>query len=94
MTIYDEHYDFDEDRLLTDEEIEIIPPSLDLVSKYINYVVKASKMEAEIPILGFLYLEKVLKRSGLLMNGMNWRRLVLVSLCLASKIWDDDSLEN
>ena len=28
------------------------------------------------------------------MNFSNWKRLTLISLILASKIWDDDSLEN
>lgn len=28
------------------------------------------------------------------MNHTNWKRLTLISLILASKIWDDDSLEN
>ena len=28
------------------------------------------------------------------MNYGNWKRLTLISLILASKIWDDDSLEN
>ena len=29
-----------------------------------------------------------------MINGTNWKRLTLISLILASKIWDDDSLEN
>ena len=28
------------------------------------------------------------------MNHSNWKRLTLICLLLASKIWDDDSLEN
>lgn len=28
------------------------------------------------------------------MNYQNWKRVTLISLILASKIWDDDSLEN
>ena len=61
---------------------------------YCKYVMIASKMEKEIPILALVYLERLLERTGILMNNLNWRRLVLISLCLSSKIWDDDSLEN
>lgn len=51
-------------------------------------------MEKEIPILCLIYIERFLTKSGLLMNYSNWKRLTLISLILASKIWDDDSLEN
>ena len=51
-------------------------------------------MEKEIPILCLVYIERFLTQSGLLMNFSNWKRLTLISLILASKIWDDDSLEN
>ena len=51
-------------------------------------------MEKEIPILCLVYLERFLTRTGILMNFANWKRLTLIALILASKIWDDDSLEN
>jgi hypothetical protein len=51
-------------------------------------------MEKEIPILCLIYIERFLTKTGLLMNHINWKRLTLISLLLASKIWDDDSLEN
>jgi len=51
-------------------------------------------MEKEIPILCLIYIERFLTKTGLLMNYANWKRLTLITLILASKIWDDDSLEN
>ena len=51
-------------------------------------------MEKEIPILCLIYLERFTKKTGILLNSSNWKRLTLISLILASKIWDDDSLEN
>lgn len=51
-------------------------------------------MEKEIPILCLVYVERFLTKTGILMNHANWKRLTLISLILASKIWDDDSLEN
>lgn len=51
-------------------------------------------MEKEIPILCLVYIERFLTKTGVLMNHANWKRLTLISLILASKIWDDDSLEN
>ena len=69
-------------------------PSERYIADYCKYVTIACKMENEIPIVCLVYLEKLLTTTGILLNKWNWRRLVLICLTLASKIWDDDSLEN
>ena len=51
-------------------------------------------MENEIPIICLVYLERLIMKTGILLTVDNWRRLTLISLCLGSKVWDDDSLEN
>lgn len=76
-------------------EDQFIPmPSEKYIADYCKYVTISCKMENEIPIVCLVYLEKLLLTTGILLNKWNWRRLVLICLCLASKIWDDDSLEN
>ena len=92
MLVFNEKYSIEKKEIETD--VEVMPPTYDLVFKYWKYVVIASKMEKEIPILALVYLERLLTRTGILMNNLNWRRLMLTTLCIASKIWDDDSLEN
>ena len=69
-------------------------PSIEEIYYYCKYVIVSGRMEKEIPILCLIYIERFLTKSGLLMNFANWKRLTLISLILASKIWDDDSLEN
>lgn len=69
-------------------------PSEAEIFEYCKYVTTSSKMENEIPIISLVYIERLLLKTGLLVNKYNWRRLALVTLCLGSKIWDDDSLEN
>jgi len=54
----------------------------------------SSKMESEIPIMALVYIERLMKKTGVLVNIHNWSRIVMVTLCIASKIWDDESLEN
>lgn len=92
MQFFSEYYDFENDIL--DEDLVINMPSETDIFEYCKYVTTASKMENEIPIIALVYLERLLLKTGLLINKYNWRRLALVSLCLGSKIWDDDSLEN
>ncbi|CAI2363742.1 unnamed protein product [Moneuplotes crassus] len=92
MLTFNERYSIAKQKI--EEDVEIVDPSFDLIYKYCKYVVIASKMEKEIPILALVYLERLVTRTGVLMNKLNWRRLILTTLCVASKIWDDDSLEN
>lgn len=92
MLTFNERYSIEKQEI--EEDIEVVPPSYELVYKYCKYVVVSAKMEKEIPILALVYLERLIMRTGILMNNLNWRRLILTTLCVASKIWDDDSLEN
>lgn len=92
MIVFNERYDVHDGKL--EDSVELIPPTYELLYSYAWYVVIASKMEKEIPIIALVYLERLLEWTGILMNNLNWRWLTLVTLCLASKIWDDDSLEN
>jgi len=51
-------------------------------------------MENEAPIIAMVYIERILRKTGMLVNKYNWKRILLVCMCVASKVWDDDSLEN
>ena len=50
-------------------DIELIPPSYDLVYEYVIYVVSSTKMEDEIPVIALVYLEWLLEWNGLLVNS-------------------------
>ena len=64
------------------------------IYKYAKRIMIRSKMEKEIPIIALLYIEKVMLKTGILINSSNWKRFTLISLVIGSKIWDDDSFEN
>ena len=74
--------------------MEIIDPSAHDIAAYAKYVTIASKMENEAPIIAMVYIERILRKAGMLVNKYNWKRILLVCMCVASKVWDDDSLEN
>lgn len=82
------------DELTYNEDTFVAVPTEKYIAEYCKYVTIACKMENEIPIVCLVYLEKLLLMTGILLNKYNWRRLLLICLTLASKIWDDDSLEN
>ena len=74
--------------------LDIVDPSADDIAAYAKYVTVASKMENEAPVIALVYIERILTKTGILVNKYNWKRMLLVCLCVASKVWDDDSLEN
>lgn len=82
------------DQMVGGHEASGTAPTLEEMYYYCKYVIISGRMEKEIPILCLVYLERFLTKTGVLMNHTNWKRLTLISLLLASKIWDDDSLEN
>ena len=94
MRVFDYHYNFQEDMLKNYDDGYVDVPSLEELYYYCKYVIISGRMEKEIPILCLIYLERFFTKTGILMTGGNWKRLTLISLILASKIWDDDSLEN
>jgi hypothetical protein len=91
MRIFDQNYNFDRDQL---GEPITTAPSLEEIYYFCKYVIITGRMEKEIPILCLIYLERFTKKTGILINQSNWKRLATITLILASKIWDDDSLEN
>ena len=93
MRIFDQNYDFENDQLVGGG-YQGPDPTLEELYYFCKYIIISGRMEKEIPILCLVYIERFLTKSGLLMNSCNWKRVTLISLILASKIWDDDSLEN
>ena len=76
------------------EDIDVIEPSSEDIAAYCKYVTIASKMENETPVIALVYIERILIKTGILINKYNWKRILVICLCVASKVWDDDSLEN
>ncbi len=94
MRVFDYAYNFTSDQMEQYDEEFVDIPTLEELYYYCKYVIITGRMEKEIPILCLIYLERFFTMTGILMTGRNWKRLTLISLILASKIWDDDSLEN
>lgn len=92
LRFFDERLEFDAE--VFNEDKHVVTPSVEDIAAYGKYVTIASKMENETPIIALVYIERLLRKTGVLVNKYNWKRILLVCLCVASKVWDDDSLEN
>ena len=70
-------------------------PSRTDIKNFMQLVMMAGKMEKEIPILAYAYIIRLLSlcRHDSI-TPYNWKNIVLITLIEASKVWDDQSLEN
>ena len=70
------------------------PPDPQTIFEFCANIMILTKMEKEVIILSLIYIERLIFNTGFIINSRNWRRIIFISLIIASKIWDDDSLEN
>eukprot|EP01102_Stenamoeba_stenopodia_P007505 TRINITY_DN2098_c0_g1_i1.p1 TRINITY_DN2098_c0_g1~~TRINITY_DN2098_c0_g1_i1.p1 ORF type:complete len:868 (-),score=205.54 TRINITY_DN2098_c0_g1_i1:137-2740(-) len=70
------------------------PPSVDIIFDFVNQIFTAMKLSAECGIMALAYFERVTKRTGVTVHARNWRRLVLCSFILASKVWEELAIWN
>ena len=61
---------------------------------YHVYFGNSSDSLKEVVVLSLIYIERLIYNTGLLLTSRNWRRILLTSMIIASKIWDDNSFEN
>lgn len=92
LRFFDVRMEFDSEIFNEDKEVPM--PTEHDIGAYCKYVTVASKMENEIPVIAMVYIERLFRKTGVLINKYNWKRILLICLCVASKVWDDDSLEN
>jgi len=70
-----------------------IPP-LPLVEKYCKDIYKVGQLASEALIMSVAYLQRIMENSAFKVYTFNWRRIILASLILASKVWEDQAVWN
>jgi len=69
-------------------------PSIETITHFINTVFKVEKLTAEPGVMCMIYINRVVDRTKITFHPCNWRRLVLSSLILASKVWEELAVWN
>ena len=69
-------------------------PNKEVIATFCKNIILTCKMEKEVPILCLVYIERLILGSNFGLTGKNWRKITLIALIMASKIWDDESFEN
>ena len=90
--IFDE--DFNYLIMKTTERRYIPPPDPQTIFDFMADIIILTKMEKEVIVLSLIYIERYIFNTGLLLTSRNWRRILLTSMIISSKLWDDNSFEN
>ena len=70
------------------------PPDPQAIFEFCANIMILTKMEKEVIIISLIYIERLIFNTGFIINSRNWRKIIFIALIIASKLWDDDSLEN
>lgn len=70
------------------------PPTVEQVAKYLRQIFQTAQCSVDCTIVCLIYIERLLKTSGLRLTVKNWRSLVAIGMLLASKVHDDLSMVN
>ena len=70
------------------------PPDPQSIFEFVANIMILTKMEKEVIIISLIYIERLIFNTGFIINSRNWRKIIFIALIMASKLWDDDSLEN
>mmetsp|Transcript_22672 Transcript_22672/g.89691 ORF Transcript_22672/g.89691 Transcript_22672/m.89691 type:complete len:278 (+) Transcript_22672:50-883(+) len=71
-----------------------IAPETDAVYTFINTIFKTERLSAECAIMMLAYIERIRTSAKVTMDSTNWRRVLLSTLILASKVWEDQAVWN
>ena len=69
-------------------------PTVGETEYVIRHVFKTGQLSVDCNIIALVYLDRLKTASGIQITPQNWRPLVVLSLMMASKIWDDLSMIN
>jgi len=77
----------------TKEEILAVP-SEESIFHFVNTIFKVQKLPAEPGVMAFMYMNRLIEKTGLTLEPSNWKRVILSCLLLSSKVWEDAAVWN
>lgn len=70
------------------------PPPVGYIFKFLKVIFDCAQFSVECLILALIFVNRLIGKSGLALDAKNWRLVVVISLIVAQKVWDDRSLIN
>lgn len=94
LEIFDEKlYPINTDARIPSDYDKILPEHR-MIYKFMKNLFTSAQLTSECAIVTLIYLERVLTYAEIDLCPANWKRLLLGSILLASKVWDDQAVWN
>jgi len=68
--------------------------SEDMIFEFIYPLFWTLETNSECVVMTLIYIERMLEYTGVTIHGLNWGRVILGGLLLATKVWTDDRIYN
>jgi hypothetical protein len=62
-----------------------------VINHFLTYIFQVQQLPAEVAIICIAYVERLMAFTSLCLKKNNWRRIVLSSLLIAAKVWEEQS---
>eukprot|EP00518_Triparma_eleuthera_P008656 CAMPEP_0182470688 /NCGR_PEP_ID=MMETSP1319-20130603/19094_1 /TAXON_ID=172717 /ORGANISM="Bolidomonas pacifica, Strain RCC208" /LENGTH=258 /DNA_ID=CAMNT_0024671159 /DNA_START=4 /DNA_END=780 /DNA_ORIENTATION=+ len=86
---------FNEDRYARmRHDTDADPPSVEDVFGFVSSVFELAEFSPECNVLALIFAHRLTTVAKVPLHTKNWRPIMLVSLLIAQKVWDDQSLSN
>ncbi|CAB1327579.1 unnamed protein product [Coregonus sp. 'balchen'] len=74
------------------EDYYSVDPEHKLIYRFVRTLFSSAQLTAECAIVTLVYLERLLTYAEMDICPCNWKRIVLGAILLASKVWDDQAV--
>ena len=61
---------------------------------FMAYIMNQLNMSPQCSVICLIYIERLITDAQVVLHPINWRRLVVISLLMASKVWEDAPIDN
>jgi len=69
-------------------------PEKEFIVQTISSILKKDFMNIDCCIMALAYIDRIIKNTGIKLQPKNWRRLLLGSLMMATKVYEDEAVWN
>ncbi|KAK2964265.1 putative CCNYL1 protein [Blattamonas nauphoetae] len=73
---------------------QLTVPDLNHMQVFMLYIIDRLHMNPQCAIICLIYIERLITDASIVLHPINWRRVVVITLLMASKVWEDHAVQN